>query len=40
MLGGHLTTINDAAENEWVLETFGPLTTSGLFIGFNDVRLL
>jgi len=32
--GGHLVTINDAAENAWVNSTFN---TSGLFIGLNDV---
>lgn len=34
-LGGHLVTINDAAENTWVWDTFG-VTGTGLFIGFND----
>lgn len=33
-LGGHLVTINDAAENAWVLQTFGNF--SGLFIGLTD----
>jgi hypothetical protein len=37
-LGGHLVTINDAAENAWVLSTFGDLNgiKSPLFLGFND----
>src|SRR6266542_5925551 len=38
-LGGHLVTINDAAENQWVLNTFFPLTGvpySSLWIGLND----
>src|SRR4029079_990209 len=38
-LGGHLATINDAAENQWVLNTFFPLTGSfyaSLWIGLND----
>lgn len=34
-LGGHLVTINNAAENAWVWNTFGTVRT-GLFIGFND----
>lgn len=34
-LGGHLVTINDAAENTWVWGTFGIVNT-GLFIGLND----
>ena len=33
-LGGHLTTINDAAENAWVLSTFE--TAAGLWIGLSD----
>jgi len=39
-LGGHLVTINDAAENQWVLDTFLPLMTgvsdARLWIGLND----
>ena len=40
-LGGHLVTINDAAENQWVLNTFFPLTANfgpdaSLWIGLND----
>src|SRR5437879_6126614 len=39
-LGGHLATINDSTENQWVFNTFTPLagTANGsLWIGFNDV---
>ncbi len=40
-LGGHLVTINDAAENQWVLNTFFPLIVNSgpdalLWIGLND----
>ncbi|HXI54229.1 MAG TPA: lectin-like protein [Candidatus Saccharimonadales bacterium] len=38
-LGGHLVTINDAAENQWVLNSFSPLTgvpEAKLWIGLND----
>ena len=38
-LGGHLVTINDAAENQWVVNTFFPLTGAfyaSLWIGLND----
>lgn len=35
-LGGHLVTINDAAENQWVLETFDDARTAFFWIGFND----
>ena len=34
-LNGHLVTINDAAENEWVWNRFGT-RDQGLFIGLND----
>lgn len=33
-LGGHLVTLNDAAENAWVLESFGNFRE--LFIGLTD----
>lgn len=38
-LGGHLVTINDAAENSWVYSTFGGFGGQGrdLWIGLNDV---
>ena len=36
--GGHLVTINDAAENTWVSDTFRAYHDSGgAWIGFNDV---
>ncbi len=41
-LGGHLVTINDAAENQWVLSTFFPLTggpNDWLWIGLNDAAI-
>lgn len=39
-LGGHLATINDAAENNWVTTTFSSYggTNRSLWIGFNDVQ--
>jgi len=47
-LGGHLTTINDAAENQWVYDTFIPLARAHdpglqgsvqLWIGLTDAAL-
>jgi hypothetical protein len=35
-LGGHLVTVNDAAENQWLVDTFGPSGTGFLGIGYND----
>ena len=36
-LGGHLVTINDAAENEWIVGNIG--IGNGRWIGLNDVRI-
>jgi hypothetical protein len=37
-LGGHLATSRSAAENQWVLNTFGAWTgTNLLWIGLNDI---
>src|SRR6266550_3537036 len=36
-LGGNLATINDAAENTWVFQTFGQ--SRDLWIGFNDQQI-
>lgn len=35
-MGGYLTTINSAAENTWLIETFRPVTSTA-FIGANDI---
>src|SRR3972149_3898644 len=36
VLGGHLVTINDAAENSWVWQTFAPIQGGPLWIGLSD----
>ena len=36
--GGNLVTINDAAEEQWLLDTFGSVQDN-LFIGFNDSEI-
>lgn len=41
-MGGHLVTINDQAENEWIYNTFSSLipstfSSSSIWIGLNDV---
>jgi len=45
-LGGHLVTINDGAENQFVFDTFGPVALAqraagfkSLWIGYNDVEI-
>ena len=40
-LGGNLATINDAGEDEWVVNTFRDFggTTRNLWIGLNDARI-
>lgn len=39
-LGGHLVTVNDAAENQWILDTFGTFDGRNrqLWIGLNDLQ--
>ena len=37
-LGGHLATVNDATENDWIYDTFGGATRN-LWIGYNDIAL-
>ena len=41
-LGGHLVTINDAAENDWVFQTFGNALGQprDLWIGLNDIAVI
>ncbi|MGH0030467.1 MAG: lectin-like protein [Myxococcota bacterium] len=36
-LGGHLATINDSAENQWIADTFNSDFSKLLWIGFNDL---
>ena len=38
-LGGHLATINDAAENDWVYDTFSDSGQRNLWIGWNDAAV-
>ena len=41
-LGGHLATVNNQAEDQWIYSTFGYIMASepdGLWIGLNDVAL-
>ena len=38
-LGGHLATVNDSAEHQWIFSTFGDLASTdgrNLWIGLND----
>ncbi len=38
LLGGHLVTINDAAENAWIQSTFPNYGLHNLWIGLNDIE--
>jgi len=38
-LSGNLATINDAAENDWVFDTFSGGGQKNLWIGFNDTNM-
>lgn len=42
-LGGSLVTINDAAEQQWLVDTFGPIDSewspNSFWIGLNDARI-
>jgi len=37
-LGGHLVTVNDATEEDWVWQTFNPAGDRYIWIGLNDVE--
>ncbi len=38
--GGHLATVRNAAENQWLVTTFAPLLTpASAFIGINDIAI-
>lgn len=37
-LGGHLVTINDAAENEWVRSTFSVYNFDWMWIGLSEIQ--
>jgi len=37
-LGGHLTSIDSADENAWIVSTFDPLVTGNAFIGYSDSK--
>ena len=39
LLGGHLVTINESAENQWVADTFSGGGSRLLWIGFNDIAV-
>ena len=36
-MGGHLVTLNDAEEEEWIDDTFLPTISNAFFIGLNDL---
>ena len=38
-LGGHLVTVNDAAENQWIYDTFDGGVGRNLWLGYNDVAV-
>ncbi len=38
-LGGYLVSINNTAENAWIVSTFGPLQGANAWIGLNDAAV-